>query len=129
MRYAPVFLLVGCASVGYDRADWEVYVSAALPAGAETLRVCVGGAPVYELGAGNGRAAVTALQPIDTDVRIEVLDKAGEYLGVSETVAIGDGTPVSTAKWLADDGFRCADDGEYAASDADSRLLGVRFEE
>lgn len=127
MRAALLVLAVGCESTGYDWAEWEVTVDAPLPAGAETMRICVGGAPVYELGAGNGRAAVTGLRPDDTLVRIEILDDAGQYLAVTETVAVSDARPIATAKLLAPDDSTCVDDGEYAADDEDSRLLAVRF--
>lgn len=127
-------LTSGCESVGYDPADWELFVDAPLPLDAELLRICVAGAPVYEVGAGNGRAAVTGLNPTDTEVRVEILDKAGAYIGVTERVPVADATPIVTTRLLdanlpETDPTPCIDDGEYVANDEDSRLLAVRFAE
>lgn len=119
----------GCASVGYDPADWEVFVAEPLPIEAELLRICVEGAPAYEVGAGNGRAAVTGLSPADTTVRIEILDESGTFLFMTETLPVSDAKPVVTARLLESDGTPCVPAGEYVAEGEDSRLLAVRFAE
>ncbi len=124
--FAP---LPGCARETYDAGDWQVDVSAPIPAGSEYLRVCVEGAPVTELGAGNGRAAVPALLPVATSVRVEVEDESGEQLLVSAWTAVSDDGPYVVAEALQPDGVRCVDDGDFAEDGDDSRLLVLRFSE
>lgn len=129
MRWAGLLLATACGQEGYDRADWELEVLAPLPLSAETMRVCVQGAPVYELGAGNGRAAMTGLSPADTLVYVELVDEAGDFIAATEAVAMGDGAAVATAQLVEPWAEPCVDDGEYVASTEESRLLAVRFDE
>lgn len=119
----------GCASVDYDPADWEVAVDAPLPLEAELLRVCVASAPAYEVGAGNGRAAVTGLSPADTTVRVELVDESGVFLWMTDTIAVSDSVPVVTTTLREPDGTPCDPQGEYVLDGEDSRLLAVRFAE
>lgn len=129
LRIVGVAALTACARESYDPGDWQVDVLAPVPAGAESLRVCVEGAPVTELGAGNGRAAVPALLPVATSVRVEVEDDGGLPLLVSAWTPVSDDAPYATALPAELDGVRCEDDGAFADDGADSRLLVVRFEE
>ncbi|MBM4364970.1 MAG: hypothetical protein FJ102_02065 [Deltaproteobacteria bacterium] len=122
-------LLGACSREDYDPGDWQVDVSAPLPEGAEYLRVCVEGAPVTELGAGNGRAAVPALAPGSTRVRVEVEDIDEAQILVSAWTAVGDGDPYVVAEVAAVDEIRCTDDGEFVEEGEDSRLLVLRFQE
>lgn len=122
-------LLGACSREDYDPGDWQLDVSAPLPQGAEYLRVCVEGAPVTELGAGNGRAAVPALAPGNTRVRVEVQDIDEAQLLVSAWTAVGDSAPYVEAAVAELDGTACADDGEFVEDDEESRLLVLRFQE
>ncbi len=122
-------LLGACSREDYDPGDWQVDIAAPLPEGAEYLRVCVEGAPVTELGAGNGRAAVPALAPGDTRVRVEVEDIDEAQIFVSEWTAVGDSAPYVEAAAAALDDTRCVDDGEFVEEGEDSRLLVLRFQE
>ncbi|MBM4393283.1 MAG: hypothetical protein FJ090_19330 [Deltaproteobacteria bacterium] len=128
-RGVALLLLGACSREDYDPGDWQVDVLASLPGGAEYLRVCVEGAPVTELGAGNGRAAVPALAPGATRVRVEVEDIDEAQILVSAWTAVGDGDPYVEAEVAAIDGTRCADDGEFVEEGEDSRLLVLRFQE
>jgi hypothetical protein len=123
-------LLVGaCGRDDYVAGDWEIAVDSLLPADAETLRICVEGAPTTEVGAGNGRAAVPSLPPTDTRVRIEVNDAAGAQVMVTEWTAVGDDTPVVEARVGTVDNEACRDSGDFAGAGEDARLLVVRFVE
>ncbi len=129
LRGVALLLLGACSREDYDPGDWQVDVSAPLPEGAEYLRVCVEGAPVTELGAGNGRAAVPALAPVDTRVRVEVQDIDEAQIFVSGWTTVGDSAPYVEAAAAALDGTACADDGEFVEEGEDSRLLVLRFQE
>jgi hypothetical protein len=91
------------------------------------MRVCVEGAPVTELGAGNGRAAVPGVSPEDTRVRVEVYDASGEMVLATEWGDVGDAVPVVELPPINPDNTPCTDDGEFAADTAASRLLVTRF--
>lgn len=120
-------LLLGCAGQDYTPGDWELDVVAALPPDAETLRICVAGAGVTTVGAGNGRAAVRALPPEDTEVRLEVYDLDGVGLFSTAWLPIGDDTPYVWASPSRFGDVPCTADGEYAELGADARLLVTRF--
>lgn len=61
-------LALGCAGETYDVADLQLDITGPLPAAAETMRVCVAGVGILDLGAGNGRAAFTGI-PIGDPIR------------------------------------------------------------
>lgn len=129
LRGVALLLAGGCSREDYDPGDWQVDVLAPLPEGAEYLRVCVEGAPVTELGAGNGRAAVPALAPGATRVRVEVEDVDEAQILVSAWTAVGDSAPYVEAELAPIDDARCTDDGEFVEEGEDSRLLVLRFQE
>lgn len=127
MRLAA--LLAGCARVEYDVADLQLDVEAPLPAGAETLHVCVGGAGELSVGAGNGRAAFTGLPAGDPAVvTLDVLDDAGALLGSAGPVTLDAATPWRTTP-LVDADAPCADTGAPAPEGVDTWLLATRFAE
>lgn len=120
-------VLLGCAEQAYTPGDWELDVVAALPVEAETLRICVQGAGVTTVGAGNGRAAVRALPPDDTEVRLEVYDLDGVGLFSTSWLPIGDDAPLVWASPSEFGAVPCTADGDYAEIGADARLLVTRF--
>lgn len=124
-----ILLLLACAGPDYRAADLQLDVAAALPEGAETLRVCVEGWGVYEVGAGNGRAAVAGLVVDDEyTVTVDVNDAAGGILAQSAPTVLGLGATWTTAPLQAPLGA-CEAEGEPASAGEDSWLLAVRFDE
>jgi hypothetical protein len=120
---------VGCGAEDYSPADLQLDVSAAVPADAETLRVCVSGRGVHEQGAGNGRAAVTGLAADGSlIVQVEVLDEAGSLIGQTAPVVLDDDDPWAEVPLAASD-TPCSADGAPAPDGSATRLLAVRFEE
>ncbi|MFZ5476592.1 MAG: hypothetical protein ACOZNI_07435 [Myxococcota bacterium] len=119
--------LLACARTGYDVVDLQLDVADPLPAAAEQVHVCVAGAGELTEGAGNGRIAFTGLfagEP--AEVRLEVLDAAGDVLAVAGPVTLNAAKTYATAG-LADEGEPCADAGERAPDDAETWVLGLRF--
>lgn len=100
---------------------------AALPVQAEFLRICVQGAGVTTLGAGNGRAAVRGLRPGDTEVRIEVYDIDNVGLLSTAWLPMGDADPVVWASPAAFGEVPCTAEGGFAQEGDDARLLVTRF--
>jgi hypothetical protein len=120
---------VGCGSEDYSPADLQLDVSAAVPADAETLRVCVSGRGVHEQGAGNGRAAVTGLAAEGSvTVQVDILDEAGALIAQTAPVVLDDDAPWAEAQLAASD-TACSADGAPAPEGSDTRLLAVRFQE
>lgn len=127
---AVAFVLVlpsACADLDYRPGDWEIDVVAALPPDAETLRICIEGAGITTVGAGNGRAAVRGLPPEPTEVRIEAYDIDGNGLVASEWVLVGDDTPVAEAALVSFGDTPCAASGAFVKSGQEDRLLVTRF--
>ena len=124
-----ILLLAACASEAYDVADLQLDVAAPLPAGAETMRLCVADQGALERGAGNGRMAFPGLRTGGTvTVSGEVHDADAAVLATFGPVDLDADTPWTTTP-LLEGGEPCRADGTLAADDEDSWLLAVRFEE
>lgn len=123
-----MILLLACAQVEYDPADLQLDLDAAIPEGAEIMRVCVEDQRVHEEGAGNGRIAVTGIR---TDrpavIRVEIDDADGEELGQAGPVTFDEATPYQAATWEPPDGQPCSTAEDPAPDDVETWLLGVHF--
>jgi hypothetical protein len=125
-----MMLLLACARVEYDVADLQLDLAGAIPATAETMRVCVDGQFIHEEGAGNGRIAVPGIW---TDrpavVVVEVSDADGEELGQAGPVTFDAEDVYLTAPFDAADGVACESVDDPAPAGAETWLLGIRFSE
>lgn len=125
-----ILLLLACATPDYRAADLQLDVGAPLPEGAEQLRVCVEGWGVYEVGAGNGRAAVTGLAVgAEYAVTVDVLDTYGVRLATAGPATLDGEAPYALTPLVEGGGPACEADGAPVTDDQDSWLLTVRFEE
>ncbi len=125
-----VALLSGCARETYDVADLQLDVTAPLPAGAETLRLCVSDHGTLERGAGNGRMAFPGIRAgAPVDVSLDVYDDAGALLASAGPARLDGDAPWTTTP-LLEAAAPCEAGGAIAAESADETwLLAVRFEE
>lgn len=127
-RLLPLCLLVACGDTQeYTAGDWQVDIVSAVPADAETVRVCIEGVGVNTVGAGNGRVAVRGLPPEDTLVRIELYDIHGEGLLSTDWLEIGDDAPEVSASPVAPASSPCAASGDFVEAGTEDRLLVARF--
>lgn len=125
-----MLLAVGCARETYDVADLQVDITAPLPGAAATLRVCVTGAGVLDIGAGNGRAAFTGLPAgVPAEVRVTAWDADDAVLGGAGPVWVDAEAPWAEAAWRDGPEPACDDDGERVAAGEADWLLAVRFAE
>ena len=122
-------LLLGCAREAYDRADLQIDVTAPLPAGAETLRMCVSDHGTLERGAGNGRMAVPGVRAGATvDVWVDIYDADGALLAGAGPAPLDGDTPWTTTPLLTAEA-PCEAGGAIAPAGDDTWLLALRFEE
>lgn len=119
--------LTGCARTPHVPVDLQVDVTAALPVGAEAVRICVTDGPSRHFGAADGAFALTGLVPDEwPEVTADVLDvtdatiaRAGPFVADSAyTVAALVDCPGCTA---------CSSSGETPAAGERSWVLGLRF--
>ena len=127
----PLFTFVfgGCARETYDVADLQLDVTAALPAGAELIRVCVSDHGTLERGAGNGRVPFPGLRAGEAvHVALDVYDADGALIASAGPAPLDEESPYATTPLLAP-GTPCVANGALAREGADSWLLALRFEE
>lgn len=124
-----ILALVGCEVETYNVADLQLDVAAPLPAGAETLVVCVSDHGTIARGAGNGRVPFPGIRVGEAvDVTMDVVDADGVLLASVGPARLDADAPYTTAA-LLDPGAPCSAGGALADEGADSWLLAVRFEE
>lgn len=121
--------LGGCARETYDVADLQLDVSAALPADAEVIRVCVSDHGTLERGAGNGRVPFPGLRAGEAvHVSLDIYDADEALIASAGPAPLDAAGPYGTTPLLAP-GTPCVANGALAREDADSWLLALRFEE
>lgn len=122
--------LTACGGLDYRYGDLELVVEGPLPAGAETLRLCIEGFGATTTGAGNGRAAVTGLA-VDQDytVVVDVLDPDGSSLASAGPASLDAATPYTTTPLLAPSDSPCTADGSAVEAGQDSWLFVLHFDE
>jgi hypothetical protein len=122
--------LLGCPNtINYRAADVQVDFPATMPADAETVRICVAGAGVQNVGAKfNGRFAMPAL-PVGRP-----LDIVADVLGPDETLLLqgwangAEGhVEGEIVDCLVEDCALCQAEGRFATAGEEAWVLAIRF--
>jgi hypothetical protein len=124
-----LLFLTACAREEYDVADLQVDITAPVPDGAETLRLCVSDHGALERGAGNGRMAFPGIrfgEPVS--VWLDVYDDDGVLLASAGPADLSADSPWTTTPLLAPTDS-CPEGGAIAPEGAETWLLALRFEE
>lgn len=126
MRLAAL-LLGGCAGVDYRPVDLQLDVLGAVPAEAETIRMCVEGVGELTEGAGNGRVVYAGLRTDSVaQVTLSFETETGDVIGGAGPVELDADTPWAEVE-QDDRAEACtATAFDVPASEA-GWALGVRF--